>query len=765
MNTISIECVHCHKRYNAPAAMAGKKVKCKHCGKVFAIPAEAGAPAPAADSGRSRAGEAVAPAAGPAGKSMAGAKASGGSVAGGKLGQASAGYASRLARTDDVDEIELAGPSGGGASLRPSVIPDFPGAVVLDQLGPILLTVLGLGFLAIMAFKSNDKGPAWVSAVRLAAYLVLALGVAFPLGLVAMKHGARKCRFALPPQPALRTLGTFALPFALSFICWLAAESTGMLVFGTVIGMVLLSLAVWFFFRVQPQEMGTTVGGAIAAYVGAIVISVGVLFGVHKIFATMAASSGTNQLAMSPMGPFEWDVPVVDLTPKVKPRPKPVIPDAAPTTTPVDNTGTGTLTATRPTTDAVASTTKPLDPNAVALANTNNTNPTTTTPSTSIGTVPQNPPTTTPPETTPGSTKIIPAAPAHSEFVLKMEPLADLADYNQVVFSSGTGTVVAALKTGPVEETVEFFAGNPLAKRGEATFPTEKDVKQTYVLNGTGDQLARIVAWPKLAVQLWNTATNKEKDSKLVPLNPQHGMPEILGFGFNDNIVLAWTGTNGGQDIEVVNPKTPNGQSVAYFVIDKFERASGNPSISPDGRTLALAAYALNQAHVMSGGIDLWNLTNTARKPVPIRTLDVPLKTWVKPTGMAYGPMGQRMAVLFESEGRGVLYTHRTTDPKVEHEFLFRSPPYPENTREGFNGKTLDWVDANTLLVMGRSLIDSETGKILGDLGIESPKAQRVVDKETILLQTQTAEGKNQIMQVKLNLPAIAAKRAELKAR
>src|SRR3954470_169064 len=43
MTTISIQCVHCHKRYNAPATMAGKKVKCKHCGKVFAIPADAAA--------------------------------------------------------------------------------------------------------------------------------------------------------------------------------------------------------------------------------------------------------------------------------------------------------------------------------------------------------------------------------------------------------------------------------------------------------------------------------------------------------------------------------------------------------------------------------------------------------------------------------------------------------------------------------------------------------------------------------------------------
>src|SRR5690242_9600925 len=39
--TVSVQCVHCHKRYNAPASMAGKKVKCKHCAQVFEIPADA----------------------------------------------------------------------------------------------------------------------------------------------------------------------------------------------------------------------------------------------------------------------------------------------------------------------------------------------------------------------------------------------------------------------------------------------------------------------------------------------------------------------------------------------------------------------------------------------------------------------------------------------------------------------------------------------------------------------------------------------------
>src|SRR4051812_14371079 len=101
MKTISIQCVHCHKRYNAPAAMAGKKVKCKDCGKVFAIPADAGAAV--GDPAHSAVGEEVnegsrSPASGKAGGVAA--------KSGGKLGNASAGFATRVGRSDDTEELE-----------------------------------------------------------------------------------------------------------------------------------------------------------------------------------------------------------------------------------------------------------------------------------------------------------------------------------------------------------------------------------------------------------------------------------------------------------------------------------------------------------------------------------------------------------------------------------------------------------------------------------------------------------------------------------
>src|SRR5688572_20967851 len=36
--SIPVQCEHCFKKYNAPDSMAGKKIKCRNCGKVFAVP-------------------------------------------------------------------------------------------------------------------------------------------------------------------------------------------------------------------------------------------------------------------------------------------------------------------------------------------------------------------------------------------------------------------------------------------------------------------------------------------------------------------------------------------------------------------------------------------------------------------------------------------------------------------------------------------------------------------------------------------------------
>src|SRR6266704_1040696 len=218
--TISIECVHCHKRYNAPATMASKKVKCKHCGKVFAIPGDS--TEQTSDPNLSSVGADAAAGAGAPLPTMTSGGGKAGSRTGGKLGSASAGYASKMARGGDVEEIDFA-KSSGGAMLRPTIPHEFPGAAALDGLAPVLLVAIGLGLLAWSAFGfTSAAGVGWVGPVRLIAYLGLCTGLAFPLGYMAVRSAARKCRFMMPPGSAMRAMGTFAFPFALALWMWLS---------------------------------------------------------------------------------------------------------------------------------------------------------------------------------------------------------------------------------------------------------------------------------------------------------------------------------------------------------------------------------------------------------------------------------------------------------------------------------------------------------------------------------------------------------------
>jgi hypothetical protein len=743
MSTISIQCVHCKKRYNAPATMAGKKVKCKHCGKVFAIPANDSEPVEAGDSdnvGSTPAPTPFSKAAANAAAKAAGAGEGKGQV-GGKLGQASAGYATKMARSENAIDVGLAEESAPIIMLRPSIPHEFAGAAVIDQIAPLFMALAGLGWLSWAALKPNSTGVEWVAVARLAAYLSLCILVAFPLGFMAVRMAAGKCRLMLPPKSGLRAFGTFALAFAIALVFWLSGESVGMLVFGTIMGLVLVCAAVWFLFRVQTQEIQTILGSAGGAYIASIIVSYLVLFGINAIFASSARSSGSNQLASSPMGPtFDWDIPIGEKAKPNKPRNTvALVPDTQPDTVP--STGPTTL----PDTGA----TKPSPPI-----------PTTTTvvapnpdpnPATRTSPIPPVTPTTTvavKPATAPAVTNLNEPT---SPLVAKISQVADLTDFNQVFFPPGVGNVAVASKRNETDETVEFFAGNPLAMKGETKFDIEKGLKQKCCLSANGETLGRLTLFPKLGVVLWNTLANKEL--KTVPLNAAHGTPEFLGFGFNDTLVILWD-TGAFVDVEVINTKGIVPQTVTALRLKTFDRSPSSPTISPDGRQMAVATFFDKR-----GGIDLWDLT-VSRK-AEMRTCFVDLGTWVQPTAITYAPTGANLAAYFEQGSKGVLCHFRTGDAGKVHEFPYRTLPYPAGVADMFTGRTLDYLDPNTWILLGHTVLDIETGKVLGDLEIENVRAQRVVDKETLLVQTQSAEGKNQLLQVKLKGDVLAAKRAE----
>jgi hypothetical protein len=742
---ISIECIHCHKRYNAPAAMAGKKVKCKHCTKVFEIPANA---AQGDDPGLSTMGEQAHEFGAPvttASKSRtpAGAAASNKAAASsGKLGHAGAGFSAKVERSGSAQMLDFAESAGPVVMLRPSVPMDFPGADALDRMAPLFLIVIGLGWLSLAAFQSNTTEFGWVGLVRFVVFMTLCAGVMFPLGYWAIRSAGRKHRFMLPPTPTLRAFAAFTLAFTVPVALWQASGSISVLIFGACLGVAMACGAVWFLFRIQAPEMNTTMVRTASAFVLSVAIAYVGLMGINSVFAAVARRSGTNQFASSPMGPFDWDVPI-GTGPEIKPR-KPTVALNVPDTQPATQESGTTKPANSTIMIDVPKTTEPVVPPPAD---------TTTTTTVIPPVVKSTAPSVLTTQTAPTATHTVDVTEPTSPLVAKISVIAELEKSTRVVFTPGLGNVAAAITSDANGESVQFFSGNPLVKKGETKFEVETGVPQHYCLSANGETLARLVSFPKLAVQLWNTPTNKE--TKIVPLDPTRGVPELLGFGWNDSLVLLWNKRNQ-PDIEVINTKAATPQTVVFLRLKAFEHSPCNPSISPDGRQLGVAAF-LNE----KGGIDLWDLTSTRKSE--LRTLWVSLSTWAPPTGVAYGQGGATMASYFEVSGKGVMYSFRTGDAFLLHEHAYRTLPYPAGAASDFSGRTLDYVDANTWLLLGRALIDTESGKLLGDLQIENPQAQRVVDKETLLLQTQGSDGKGLLLQVKLKADAILAKRGEVR--
>jgi hypothetical protein len=201
------------------------------------------------------------------------------------------------------------------------------------------------------------------------------------------------------------------------------------------------------------------------------------------------------------------------------------------------------------------------------------------------------------------------------------------------------------------------------------------------------------------------------------------------------------------------------------FQIEGCDVTPSNPVISPDGQKLAIATLANGE-----GVINVYDLMMRDPKRKP-RVLKVPLPKWVPPAGMAWGPSGM-LAAYFEIEGNGVLYHFQTASPLAPlHTHVFRGgrallPPQMAGAAPGttgFSGRTLEFVSANEWLVFGRQLIDVETGKSLGELGVSEPRAQRVVDKDNLLIVSMAPNGTERLVHVELKPSEVLAKRNEVR--
>jgi hypothetical protein len=800
---IPIQCEHCHKKYNAPDSMAGKKIKCRNCGKVVSIPK-------LDDEGPDV--NLLAGLEGSTGADVDSDMLTGSSAQGSRIGAGigsrrigadpSKGIAHKRSRSGDASELAVAEDVDRGPPLRPSLPFDFPGAPVLDNLAPVVLIVLGLGWLALMAVNSNDTRVGWVGMMRLGLYSLLYVALAFPICYTSLKWASRQHRFMMPPTPRLRAFGAFAVPFAMAFAFWLSSQNVVMLILGMILGALIAGAAVWFLFRIQPYEMGAALGGATGAYAASVIGSYLILLGINLGFAALMRNADTNDLDRSPVAPgFAWDVPVKH--PDDKPR-KPKTTDrimiAAPTTEQSPDSTTKPAVATTEKSPDNEAQKAPGTDNAATNANTQiamNVNPggnnavTTTT----------KPSTTKPIETAP-------PAPA-SPFVAQVTP-GNIGEYSQIVYPAMPSNFMAVVRSSAdgTEDKVELWTLSPLEKKGEKKLRREKETFGGYALSPSGEVIARVSSWPKLAIQVHSFA--KEQGSDVVkefpfdsptpimragagagvgavpalPAAGAHAMNNvkirILGFGANDNLVVHWSTGMLDYNVEVLRTKGPaaGNPSIARFTIDKWEVSSGNPSINPKGTHLAVATFANNQ-----GGIDIYDL---AQSRGAIKSFIVDVQPWAKPAGMSWSPSGQNVAAFWDDgQGRCLLVDFKMVgDPKKPaHSYPYEVAPYPPLTYQNYGpGRTLDWLpDGNSWLMFGQYVIDVETGKNLGDLGLPQPKSQHILDKEQVIVQSAPpgagvgasaaagagagaeAAASPDFFVVKLKNDAIAAKRSAVK--
>jgi hypothetical protein len=284
---IPIQCPECHKKYQAPDHMAGKRVKCKYCGVIFLIAADARS----ADAGADMSALDELNALSASGKHEAHTRSSG-------AGAAAA----------DIDSIFQAEYAAEGAP-RTNKLYVFPLSRLLDRWLPPVLLAVGLVWACYEAVNRNDTSQSWVGFFRAAVFLLAFFASVLPFTLMGLRAASRKLNYELPPRPGLRTMGSYAVPFALACAMWLLLGGASGLLIGVLIGCVVALPVLFLLFRLLPREAPITFGYATGSFLLSVLVSVAAVFALNlMLVGVLRAAKADLALAVSPFGAgLKWD--------------------------------------------------------------------------------------------------------------------------------------------------------------------------------------------------------------------------------------------------------------------------------------------------------------------------------------------------------------------------------------------------------------------------------------------------------------------------
>ena len=701
---IPIQCPECHKKYQAPDHMAGKRVKCKHCGVVFLIAADARS----ADAGADMSALDELNALSASGKHEAHARAGGGA------GAAAA----------DIDSIFQAEYAAEGAP-RTNKLYIFPLSRLLDRWLPPVLLAVGLIWACYEAFNRNDTTQQWVGFFRAAVFVLAFFASVLPFTLMGVRAASRSLNYELPPRPGLRTMGSYAVPFALACAMWLLLGGVSGLLIGVLIGCVVALPVLFLLFRLHPREAPVTFGYATGSFLLSVLVSVAAVFALNLMLVGVLRAAKTDlALAVSPFGDgLKWDATPENVhkqlaqnTPTDPDEPAATTQESSDTQPAVTDSGNETA-ATAPSTPTTRT---------VVAANL---------PSTTGQSVPSESDVVRPADTGHADPQQLPKTNEMEKPVKANQGRVQVAGglvgnvrvvvpgpFKQVIYPAVPAQRLAVVRDGrPGHDKLELWDTAQWQKAADMEVPRTPEGNR-YVLSPEGDTLCYVTDFPRLAVQVWSFKTGRAM--RAVDLEPADGPPELLGFASPEQLVLRRQ-RNGETVLQVWTPRTPGRPK--QFVVTDFEPDPARYAISPDGNMVAFIVPG-------SSGADLESYSLSTGRPIKqMPIVEVNWNNNVTVAGLAFTPDSQRVSAVF-ADGQGAGFVVEWPAAGKGGRPLLQQllplgvnvpPRQPGAVARLFEGRPFSWLDnGHAFLLYGSSVLDTDSGVQLGTLDLPRPRSQ-----------------------------------------
>jgi len=294
----------------------------------------------------------------------------------------------------------------------------------------------------------------------------------------------------------------------------------------------------------------------------------------------------------------------------------------------------------------------------------------------------------------------------------------------------------------PLEDSVERWNATSMTKHGEVRFRHNAGERPNYILSPNGDFLVRVVDWPQKAAQVWSFEDRRVARS--IQLNDQAlGKPELVGFVDNERFLVMWRNAQT-LGFQIINAKTPAAKVIG-FGVNNFESSPGNPTISPDGRFVALAARAEGEVQLQI--IDI--ATTKTVKRLKISSLD---RRWqVKPSGIAFAPDMSQVGVLFEHEDNALVLTWKFPSGVSIAQHIYPAGVLPEQPARLPRGRVFDYLGGHdAFLLYGQTILNAAEGGNLGELPLSDGRVQRLLDKDTLHVVTSDETDARRLVVLKL---------------